>query len=120
MKKNGYTTLELLGVIGLFSIIYFGIALNVSKEFNVDFENELYSMKMKSIENNAKIYAENHLEIFNEEKDVYITVNDLAINNYIVSNAGVVIDPRNENKNLNDLKIKLTKDEEKIKVKVLG
>ena len=48
-----------------------------------------------------------------------ITVDDLARQGYVINNEGVVEDPRDEEKNLNDLKIKLTKKDEEVTVKVL-
>ena len=49
-----------------------------------------------------------------------MTVEDLAYANAIISNSeGVVKDPRDENKTLNDLKVKIISDNDKVTAKVL-
>lgn len=120
MKKNGYTAVELIVVIAVFGIFYFIAANKVSYAFNVDYEQALYDQTLSSIEDNATIYAENNLKIFDKEKDVYLTVGDLAEKGFaLCSSEGVVSDPRDDDKSLNDLKVKITYEDEKVTAKVL-
>lgn len=121
MKKNGYTVPELIVVVAIFGIIYFIAANKVSYAFNIDYDQKLYDQTLASIENNATVYGENNLKLFDEEKDVYMTVGDLAEKGLVLCRTeGVVSDPRDEEKTLNDLKIKLTYENEKVTAKVLG
>lgn len=122
MKKNGYTIVELLIVLAVFGLAYFMIANKVSYAFKVDYNSEIYNQTITSIEKNAKIYAENNLDLFKEGKDVYLTVADLAQKNLVFhDNNGVVSDPRENGKTLNDLKVKLTlESDNSVTVKVLG
>lgn len=121
MKKNGYTTVELIIVFAIFGIFYFVAANKVSYAFSVDYQSEMYNQTISSIENSAVIYGENNLELFDEEKTIYLTIGELAEKNAIfVNKEGVVYDPRNEDKKLNDVKVKLTYKNNKVSAKVLG
>ncbi len=120
MTKVNILNIVLVALIGIFSVIYFIIANKISYNFQGDFVNDLYDLKMESISMQAQIYGDNNPDLFNENKDVYITVDELAQNDYVLNNDGVVIDPRDETKTLNDLKIKLTYENEKVTAKILG
>lgn len=121
MRKNGYTTIELVVVLGIFSIAYFASAIAISKNFNVNYEEELYNQKIAAIEKQASIYGENKEDLFKDGDSVYMTIEDLAKENVIVaSEEGVVADPRDSEKNLNDLKVKITSNDNKVTAKVLS
>ena len=49
MNNRGYTGVELLVVIGLFSIGYFLVANKLSYNFDVNYEEDLYELKINSI-----------------------------------------------------------------------
>lgn len=98
---------------------YFIVAINISGEFNVNYEQELYDMKIKAFETSAVLYGTAKEELFVEETDVYVTVDDLAQAGFVISTDGVVQDPRNEDKNLNNIKIKITKKDDEVKAQVL-
>ena len=120
MNNRGYTGVELLVVIGLFSIGYFLVANKLSYNFDVSYEEDLYELKINSIETQAGLYGETNQALFSEGNEVYMTVEDLAYANAIISNSeGVVKDPRDENKTLNDLKVKIINDSDKVTAKVL-
>lgn len=120
MKKNGYTIPELVIVIVIFGVIYFLIANNISYAFSLNVEEELYNLTIDNIEKTAKIYGENNLELFKEDKDIYLTVSELIENNILTAEEGKLTDPRNSSKDLNNLKVKLTlEDENKVTAKVL-
>ena len=119
-NKKGYTGVELVIVIAVFTVGYFLVANTLSYNFDVDYEEDLYNLKIASIEEQAAIYAEGHTDMFVESNDVYMTVEELAMNNAIISTSdGVVADPRASENTLNDLRVKITNEDEKITAEVL-
>ena len=61
----------------------------------------------------AEDYALDHLEIFEETKTMFISVNDLVDEGYMITDEnGLVINPSEPNKSFNDSKIKLEYQEE--------
>ena len=81
---------------------------------------DLYNLKISSIEEQAAIYAEAHTDMFAESNDVYMTVEELALNNAIISTSeGVVADPRDNDETLNELRVKITNNEDEITAEVL-
>lgn len=119
-NKKGYTGVELLIVIAIFTVGYFVAVNTISANFDVNYQEDLYNLKIDSIEEQAEIYAENNSNIFAESNDVYMTVEELALNNAIVSTSeGVVADPRDNEETLNDLRVKITNKDDKITAEVL-
>lgn len=120
MKKNGYSVVELVVVLGIFSIFYFSMVGIVSSKIDVKFEEEMFNNKISTIEKQAEIYAKNSEKLFESSNSVYMTVKDLAQLNVIITNKeGVVVDPRNDNNDLNNLKVKITNENNEISAKVL-
>ncbi len=120
MNKKGYTTVELLVVLTIFSIGYFTATWVISDNFGGNFNEELYEEKISAIEQQASIYAEANDDLFLENKTAYVTINDLVEHNAVISNdKGEVTDPRDSDNNLNDIKIKLTKEDDKVVAKAL-
>ena len=101
MKKNGYTVVELAIVLGIFSICYFTATWVISSKLNVNYEEGMYSQKIACIENNAVLYAKANDKLFEKDKTIYVTVDDLAKANAVISSDGEVIDPRDEIKQMN-------------------
>lgn len=122
MKNNkGGASIGLIVILAIFTVAYFVVANMFSYNFDVNFEQELYDLKIAAIEKNATIYAEGHEELFEESSDVYMTVEELALANVIISNSqGVVIDPRNNEDTLNDLRVKITNKDDVITAEVLA
>ena len=120
-NKKGYSTVELIVVIAVFTVGYFVVANMLSYNFDVNYEEDLYNLKIASIEEQAEVYASAHTELFTESKDIYMTVEELAENNVVVcTSEGVVADPRNSEETLNDLRVKITNDDDKITAQVLA
>ena len=120
MNKKGYTMVELAVIMAVFKVGYFVVANMISYNFDVDYEQDLYDLKIASIEEQATIYAEGHTDMFAESNDVYMTVEELALNNAVISTReGVVADPRNNEATLNDLRVKITNNDEKITAEIL-
>ena len=120
MKKNGYTVVELAIVLGVFSICYFAATWVISSKLNVNYEEEMYKERIASIELGAFYYAKSSENLFKEENTVYVTVEDLAKNNVVRSNNGTVIDPRDEESSMNNIKVKITNENDEITAKVLS
>ena len=122
MQKNGFTKVELLVFLGIFTICYFIIVNKVSYSFTGDTEQELYAVTINSIEKQAVVYGQNEKDLFKDKSSVYITVEDLIKKGYYFADdeEGNVEDPRDTSKNLNDVKIKITNKNNKITAKVLG
>ncbi len=120
MKKNGYTVVELAIVLGVFSACYFVATWIISGKLNVNYEEEMYKERIANIELGAVYYAKSSENLFKEENTVYVTVEDLAKNNVVRSNNGTVIDPRDEESSMNNIKVKITNENEKITAKVLS
>ena len=121
MNKKGYSAVELIIVLAVFSVGYFVATWVISGKIGVNFADLLYEEKISAIEKQASIYAMNDLSLFEENKTTYVTVGDLVDKNVVISNSdGKVVDPRSEDNVLNDVKIKLTKKDDKVEAKVLN
>ena len=121
MKHNGFGVTELVITIGVFTIAYFITANILSYNYSVNFKEESYNIKINAIETQATIYAKNNKSLFKNENTVYLTIDDLAKANVVISNNdGIVVDPRNSDKGLNELKVKIVKDEDTFTAKVIG
>ena len=115
MKKNGYTTIELVIVLGVFGIAFFVAAGSISNVFNFDYKNDLYNMTISSIEQQASLYGKMNPDLFLEDKSIYVTIDDLAKASVVISyEDGKVLDPRDDSKRINDLKVKLTKESDNL------
>lgn len=118
MSKKGY--IVLLVIIGIFSIGYFILAYKISDVFSIDFEETLYENKIKAIEKETVMYATANTQIFSEETQVYMTIEQLADAKAIFYDSeNVISNPLEEGKTLNDLKVKITKSDEEITADVL-
>lgn len=116
MKKNGYTIKELVIVLAVFTVVYFSGVILVSHSFNYSPENDEYTAKLDLIKTQALLYAKDHIEEFDDNK-LIIYANDLVKNNYLSADeSGNVVDPREDTKNLNDLKIEITKNNDEYSV----
>lgn len=119
-NKKGYTGVELLIVIAVFTVGYFVAVNAISADFDVNYQEDLYNLKIASIEEQAEVYAEANSSIFADSNDVYMTVEELALSNAIISTSeGVVADPRDNEDTLNDLRVKITNKDDKVTAEVL-
>ena len=120
MKKNGYTVVELAIVLGIFSICYFTATWVISSKLNVNYEEGMYSQKIACIENNAVLYAKANDKLFEKDKTIYVTVDDLAKANAVISSDGEVIDPRDEIKQMSLRSDVLTIDDLEVGMQLEG
>lgn len=120
MNKNGYTTIELLvviGVLGIFTIVILASTSYAYKDRSVIYYDQIVSMAEKQ----AVMYG-NTLANLKEEGTLVITLGDLVDNGYYVADGedGKVKDPRNSKDSLNGMKIKLIyKENGNIKAEVI-
>ena len=119
MKNKGYTVVELVIVLAVFSLFYFiGVGV-IAKDIN--YEDTMYEQKIAAIEEQASIYAKSKDELFKDSDTIYLTVKELADAAAIISNKdGEVTDPRDGKSNLNEVKVKITNIDSKVTAKVLS
>jgi len=120
MKKNMYLYIS-VGILVVFTIVYFVVANNVSYAFVNNDETYLYSHKINEIKLAGVEYVSLHEETFAESETVYITVDDLVKEGLLEADSdGKVRDPLNTVRTLNGIKIRLTKLEDGYDIKVLS
>lgn len=112
MRKNGYTTIELLsiiGVLGIFTIIVLASTSYAYKDRSSIYFNQIVEVAEKQ----AELYGST-LSNLKEEGSLVITLGDLVEKGYYVADDtdGNVSDPRNSKDTLNGLKIKLVYKED--------
>ena len=111
MKKNGYTGIEILIVIIVLGVATLAVLTTTSNAFK-DNSEELYSETKHLIEHQASLYGKS-LSNLKDEGNVVITLDDMINAGYYVADSnGNVVDPRNSNATLNNLKIKLIYNED--------
>ena len=107
--SKGYTVKEILLISIITGTIFAMIFANTSYAFN-DGSDKLYDTKIENILKLAKTYGEHSLEL-QEEKTMIVTVSQLVEEGYLLGNEdGNVLNPKNNNKNLNSLRILLKID----------
>lgn len=121
LKSKNIILYEILAVLGLFTIVYFSLAVKASHAFEYDSKTEAYNNKINLIQMMSEKYAENNLDLFEKKENIYITVSDLVKNNYFSPDDedGNVFDPTSEIRTLNDLKIRLTYKDEVVTSKII-
>ena len=107
MDKLGYSKIEILVVIVLLGIVAFITINKTSYAFAI---NDTDSKKEVNylIEIQAEDYALANTSLFEETNTTYISVDDLIEAGYLIGNDdGLLTDPTDSSKNLNDTKVKL-------------
>ena len=111
MNKLGYSKIEILIVIVLLGIVAFITINKTSYAFAVDETGAMSEVKYL-IEIQAEDYAKANTSLFEETKTTYISVDDLIEAGYLIGNEeGLLTDPTDSTKNLNDTKVRLDYDE---------
>jgi type II secretory pathway pseudopilin PulG len=110
-KKNGYTTIELLIVLAIFTLGYAFFAIKASYAFNYDESESNYEYKIHLIQHQARLYAQDHTELFKDSDNIDIYTSDLIKNGYIIANENNdIVDPRDSSKTLDDYKVTINKN----------
>lgn len=121
LKSKNLVLYEIIGLLAIFTIIYFVAVNRISYAFTYDAETELYNQKISLIKKASENYASKNLEMFTEEETIYVTVQDLVDEGFYLADdeSGKVQDPTSDVKTLNALKIRLSYKDGKISAKVL-
>ena len=107
MNELGYSKIEILVVIVLLGIVAFITINKTSYAFEVDEGKAVEEVKYL-IEIQAEDYALANTSLFEETNTTYISVDDLIEAGYLAGNEeGLLTDPTDTSKNLNDKKVKL-------------
>ena len=110
MKKNGYTIGELLvlmAIVGIATIIFLTKTSYAFKDNSEEYYENMLSLALKD----AKDYGATSETLKNEGVE-YITIGELVQKGYIlIDKNGSVEDPRNKEKTLDDVTIKLKLNE---------
>lgn len=122
MKTKNLIVYEIASILLVFTIVYFISVNKVSYAFSYDDVKELQESKVKLINSSAKLYGEINCDLFEESDTIYVTVNDLVANGYLLpdDDKGNVKDPSGDVKLLNDTRIRITNKDGKIDVKILS
>ncbi len=120
MKKNVYLY-AFIGIMALFTITFFTAAIRSSYAFPTGKENTRYEEKMNIIKKCAETYGEENPDLFKEDENIYITVDELVKLNYLIADndEGEVKDPSSEVKTLNDIKIRITSKDGNVTAKII-
>ncbi len=107
MNKLGYSKIEILVVIVLLGIVAFVTINKTSYAFAVNGADAVKEVNYL-IEIQAEDYALANTSLFEETNTTYISVEDLIEAGYLIGNEdGLLTDPTDSSKNLNDTKVKL-------------
>lgn len=109
MKKNGYTVVELLVLIGIIALSAVLILSKLSLAFQ-DKREDIYKTDLRTYLKDAEIYGETKKEEIKSQDEYIVTIKELVDAGYIVTINDDVKDPRNQSSMLG-VKIKLSYDE---------
>lgn len=90
MKKNGFTFIEILGVITLLALISTIILISVSKSLK-DSKETLSNVQIENIKSAAEMWRTDNIELIPENDYYIISLNDLQNEGYLKEN---IIDPK--------------------------
>ena len=94
MKKNGFTFIEILGVITVLALISTIILISVSKSLK-ESKEKLYQVEIENIKSAASMWKTDNIELIPDNGYYLITLKDLQDNGYIKED---LINPKtNEN-----------------------
>lgn len=97
MKKNGFTLIEILGVLTLLSLLSVIVLISVNKSLK-DSVDTLSSVQIENIKSAAAMWRTDNIELIPEDGYYVLTLGDLINNGYIDD----VIDPNSDsNYNMN-------------------
>jgi len=110
----------LIAILLVFTIGYFIIVNKISYAFSYDYDlNSIYNSTIETIKKCATAYAENNLDLFENEKIIYIKVQDLIDNNLLATNEdGFITNPLQENTIINSNVIKIKYEDKKITIEI--
>ncbi len=112
--------ISLIAILLVFTIGYFIVANKISYAFSNNYDtNESYKQTIDTIKKCAIAYGEQNKNLFENEKIIYIKVQDLIDNNLLaVDEKGNISNPLKENETLNSNVIKLKYENEVFEAEV--
>lgn len=122
LKSKNIILYEIIGLLVLFTIVYFVVVTKVSYAFTYDASEQSYNQKIFLIEKAGKIYGESHLELFEKNDTAYVNVSELVEMGYFTADdeIGNVKNPLSDVKTLNSVKVRLSYQDGKVNTKVLS
>ena len=122
LKSKNIILYEIIGLLLLFTIVYFVVVTKVSYAFTYDASEQSYNQKIFLIEKAGKIYGESHLELFEKNDTAYVNVSELVEMGYFTADdeIGNVKNPLSDVKTLNSVKVRLSYQDGKVNTKVLS
>jgi len=113
-NTNGFSIPEAIILIVLMGVVFIGATVKLSHGFQ-DNSEEIYEVEIESILNRAVAYGDRNLELFEDGEKYTLTVRELIREGYLLADVDDdYSDPRDINKNLNDLKITLEYKDENV------
>ena len=117
MNNKGYTAVELLALFAIVGIIAIISISKVTYAFGGKSSISLRENAFKIIESEAKKYGENKPDIFKDSNEYYLEVSELVDAGYLLKDGEKTILGFDD---LNDRKIKITKEDDAIIAVVLN
>lgn len=110
----------LFAILLVFTIAYFLIVNKVSYAFENNYDmNAVYDKKLETITKCAEAYGKANLDDFNEEGLLYITVQNLIDDGYLIPDEdGNIKNHLNTLESLNNKKIRIKYENEKINAEI--
>ena len=120
MKIKDKKIIVLVLILVVFSIGYFFIVNKISYAFENDYNLEKsHNKTIEVITKCAEVYGKDNLDQFNDEGILYTTVQTLIDGGYLVTNEeGNIINSLNNSETLNNNKIRLKYENEKVIVEM--
>ena len=117
MNKKGYTAVELLILFVIVGVIAILAISNVTHAFGNKEGVSLRENAFNIIEAQAKEYGEKNSDLFKEDKEVYLTVDELINAGYLLKDNEKTILGFDD---LGDKKIKISKSDDKVEAIILN
>ena len=116
MDKNK----KIVTILVVFTISYFAIVNKISYAFENNYDlNGAYDKRIETITTCAEAYGTANFEDFNDEGLMYITVQNLIDNGYLVPNEdGIILNYLNDTETLNNKKIRIKHENNKITAEI--
>jgi len=120
MKKNGFTTYDILGLIGVLALSALIILPKISNALSMyDNKDEVYQEILDTYKLSAEKYGSDNLDKVKKEELSTVTIDELVNKKYIISDNKEIIDIRDNSTKMNNIKFKLVIDEENNTVKAI-
>ena len=117
MNNKGYTVVELLILFAIVGIIAIISINRISFAFSSTEKISLRENAFLIIEDQAKLYGTKNPDLFKDEKEIYLNVDELVEAGYLLKDNEKTVLGFDD---LGDKKVKISKDEDKIEAVILN